>query len=96
LPPRVSYEEDKVAYIKRIMTISKMMEDVERQPIGLPHDGAHFNESSPLRTAKKLLELREVGYIVPQYAITALLEEAQEEADELVNIKLLLNGDTNV
>ena len=48
-------------------------------PIGLPHDGEQYSLATPREAAEKMLELRAVGYNVPQYAIDALLEEAQEE-----------------
>lgn len=45
-------------------------------PIGLPHDGKTFNDESSAACAARLIELREMGYIVPQRAIDALLSES--------------------
>ena len=46
------------------------------RPIGLPHDGESFNDSTPDECADRLEALRSLGYIVPQRAIKALREEA--------------------
>lgn len=48
------------------------------RPIGLPHDGEFFDDSTPAECAERLRYLREVGYIVPQYAIDALEAEAAD------------------
>lgn len=48
---------------------------IPRRPIGLPHDGARFNDETPRACAQRLIELRAMGYKVPQSAIDALLEE---------------------
>jgi hypothetical protein len=47
------------------------------KPIGLPHDGETHTLASAKECAEKLLELREVGYYVPQYAVDALMEESE-------------------
>jgi hypothetical protein len=49
---------------------------IPRRKIGLPHDGARYNDDTPEGCALRLSVLREVGYKVPQYAIDALLDEA--------------------
>ena len=49
------------------------------RPIGLPHDGETFNDSTPAECADRLEQLRSIGYIVPQYAIDALRSEIIEE-----------------
>lgn len=43
--------------------------------IGLPHDGESFNDATPVECADRLEHLREIGYIVPDFAISALREE---------------------
>lgn len=48
------------------------------RPIGLPHDGDQFNHDTPGECADWLLELRALGYFVPQYAIDALQAEAAQ------------------
>lgn len=52
------------------------LDTCEREPIGLPHDGESFDCDSPEEAADTLEMLRGLGYIVPQYAIDALREEA--------------------
>jgi hypothetical protein len=46
--------------------------------IGLPYDGQSFLFSHPIECAIKLLEMKLVGYWIPQYAITDLIEEGWE------------------
>lgn len=41
----------------------------------LPYNGATFNDPTPLACAVRLIELRRIGYNVPQRAIDALVEE---------------------
>lgn len=51
---------------------------IPRRRIGLPCDGARFNDEAPADCAARLEELRDMGYNVPQYAINALQEEAKQ------------------
>ena len=48
------------------------------KPIGLPHDGESFNDETPGDCANRLMDLRRLGYVVPDFAITALIEEQAE------------------
>ena len=50
----------------------------ELRIIGLPCDRQDFYESTPGEAAQKLIELRDMGYWVPEYAIEALQEEQTE------------------
>lgn len=52
---------------------------IPMRPIGLPHDGESFNDKTPGDCANRLEYLRELGYKVPQHAIDALREEADEQ-----------------
>lgn len=54
------------------------LETAEREPIGLPHDGATFIYGLPEEAAHKLEELRDMGYHVPEYAIRELREDSNE------------------
>lgn len=45
------------------------------RPIGLAHDGESFNDPTAGECADRLESLRDLGYIVPQYAIDALRKE---------------------
>lgn len=47
--------------------------------IGLPHDGEGFSDDTASECADRLESLRALGYNVPQYAIDALRDEAEEE-----------------
>ena len=46
--------------------------------IGLPHDGDSFDDADQEACADRLEYLKGLGYVVPQYAIDALREEAEE------------------
>jgi hypothetical protein len=46
--------------------------------IGLPSDGGDYYDETPTQCADRLELLRNEGYIVPQYAIDSLREEAKE------------------
>lgn len=54
---------------------------IPMRKIGLPADGQSFTLSCPRECADQLCVLRAMGYHVPQYAIDALVEEANEESD---------------
>ncbi len=58
---------------------SEFLENCERAPIGLPHDGESFEDPDAASCADRLEELRAIGYNVPQFAIDALRDEAEEE-----------------
>ena len=49
--------------------------------IGLPHDGESFNDHCPICCADRLVELRDMGYNVPQYAIDSLMAESEDEGE---------------
>ena len=49
--------------------------------IGLPHDGEAFSDDTATECADRLESLKAMGYNVPQYAIDALREEAEEAQD---------------
>jgi len=51
----------------------------ERTKIGLPFDGGSFFLQTAQEFRDKLLELRSIGYYVPQEAIDRINEEIQEE-----------------
>ena len=47
-------------------------------PIGLPHDGEHFDDDSPGWCADRLERLKSLGYMVPQDAIDWLREDQEK------------------
>lgn len=66
------------AWLERHYNVMDMMHDAEHVKIGLEHDGKTFNEDTALDCANRLIELRDMGYNVPQYAIDDLMEEWNE------------------
>lgn len=51
---------------------------IPRRAIGLPFDGGCFNDATAGACATRLIALRRLGYKVPDYAITALVEESSQ------------------
>jgi hypothetical protein len=81
LPPEIPYsKENSSVWMKRYAVVSKMLEAAEHVAIDLPHAGETFSDPTPAACADRLEELRALGYVVPQYAIDALREEAKEQA----------------
>jgi len=73
-PDSNAHAEDYVGYM---LACLKWAERAEIKPIGLPCDGKSYGFDTPAECAEKLIELRGMGYNVPQRAIDALLEEAK-------------------
>lgn len=67
---------DTQAVVERHVQVMKLMENIEREKIGLPHDGETYHVATAKECADKLEALRSDGYNVPQYAIDDLREEA--------------------
>jgi hypothetical protein len=83
LPPVVPMDEElKDEYFERYGKVNKMVDEAELVDIDLPYAGESFNDDTAGECADRLEELRGIGYIVPQYAIDALREEALESEDE--------------
>ena len=77
LPPFVSLQpEHAKEWRARNVEIHKIIEESSMEPIGLPHDGETFREATAGECADRLEMLRDAGYVVPEYAIEALREEA--------------------
>lgn len=77
LPEIVSFSAGQ-AWWDRKDRVSEMFDKAERVDIGLPHDGESFSDDDPGECADRLESLREIGYLVPQYAIDALRAEQTE------------------
>lgn len=77
-PPHFSSAKNMMAYIKECEIWVKT---AHTEPIGLPFDGQSFTFDTYQEAAKKLIELKNIGYMVPQFAIDSLLEEAKEESN---------------
>ena len=56
------------------------LEDCERSPIGLPHDGESFRDGSLNEFRERLLTLRQIGYRFPDDVISEVDEEISEQA----------------
>ena len=67
-----------MGWLKRHLKVTEMCEDSELIPIGLPHDGEYLTAPDAESAAEVLEYLKKVGYNVPQYAIDALHDEANE------------------
>lgn len=81
LPPEVPLDRDHFgAWMERHQAVMKMADEATRVEISLPHAGESFNDPTAAACADRLESLRELGYVVPQYAIDALREEAAEQA----------------
>jgi hypothetical protein len=78
MPPPLPAGWTTAEYIARHKEVMRVMHDAEHEPVGLPHDGATFTDSTAKEAAVRLEWLRAVGYNVPDYAIEELLAEAEE------------------
>lgn len=65
----------------RQAALHRLLDGAERRPIGLPHDGATFEDATPGACADRLEALRRLGYVVPQAAIDELRAEEAEAGD---------------
>lgn len=55
--------------------VMSLLDSEKMVKIGLQHDGKTFNHDTPTECANFLIELRDMGYNIPQYAIDALIDE---------------------
>lgn len=53
----------------------KFLQTAPREPIGLPHDGESFNDPDLPSFLKRITELREMGYNVPDHVFDRVQEE---------------------
>lgn len=80
LPPEVPWSADNAeAFVRRHNDVLALVRDSPHEKIGLPHDGATFQDASPGDCAHRLETLRALGYRVPQGAIDALWAEERGE-----------------
>ena len=66
------------AWFARVERVVEMLKSTPAKAIGLPHDGESSSFDTPGECAAELERLKECGYNVPQYAIDALREEAND------------------
>lgn len=69
--PRVDWDNFQESYVSQMNAIKNR----NHVPIGLPFDGEHYTFGTLEELRDKLLELREVGYNVPQFALDSIEEE---------------------
>lgn len=79
-PPFAEYMDvfskmDRLEWARRYKERDAWMDQAERLPIGLPHDGKTYCESSPQDAAIRLNILKEVGYHIPDGVIEELMNE---------------------
>lgn len=65
-------------YFQNYYKQMEFMETAEYGPINLPCDGETFCFDTAADCAFKLIELKDMGYNVPQHAIDSLMEEYLE------------------
>jgi len=76
LPPPVEMDpKNTEAWLTRYRAVREILDRSEMQPIGLPHDGATFNDDTPQEFLATLLMLREAGYRFPDYVLGRVREE---------------------
>ena len=78
LPPPLSIGASIDEWFERDRVVSEMLKVAGHVEIGLPHDGATFNDPTPEAAADRLEALKGMGYNVPQYAIDDLRAESEE------------------
>lgn len=82
LPPLLRAGASPDEWHARYRQVAEMVDEAELVDIGLPHDGATFNDPTPGAAADRLEDLKAMGYIVPQYAIDDLRTESAERCDD--------------
>lgn len=82
IPPWPTFEtlkSDVSEYMRQYQAMMDFLDTAERAPIGLPHDGESFCDSTPEDFLQTLTMLQEAGYNVPQYAFDTVREEIAEQ-----------------
>lgn len=75
LPDQVNFQENPAAWFERHHKVLDILDRTKMVDIGLPHDGEDWTDGEASACAERLIQLREIGYNVPQYAIDELLSE---------------------
>lgn len=80
-PPSIGHwwscgEQGIADYMDRQRAVEAWLNTAERKTIGLPYDGETLQATDEADAAEQLEMLRDLGYIVPQYVIDTLKEEA--------------------
>lgn len=84
--PREDYAAFESGDIDRYMTshavLMRYLENAPRTLIGLPHDGASFNDPDLPSFLDRVRFLKACGYRVPDGVLESIAEEIAEERDE--------------
>jgi len=81
LPPPIELTESTIdAFVRRDAEVQARVDASTLVPIELPHAGETFDDADAGACAARLIELKRLGFRVPQAAIDALREEAAEQA----------------
>ena len=75
LPPPVNPVQAWAAYIDRYNVVQRLFDQSPLEPIGLPHDGATFEDESPGACADRVAALRALGYRCPDGVEETLRDE---------------------
>ena len=62
-------------WLARHAAMRPIIDAAKRVPIGLPYDGESFNDPDLKSFLDRLLHLREVGYVFPDYVLDRVREE---------------------
>lgn len=72
-------EVDEPGWAERHMEIMNAVDNATYEDIDLPYAGVTFNEPTLREFKARLLELRGLGYVFPDYVIEAIDTEMMEE-----------------
>lgn len=77
LPEHIEWsQENAEVFFDRMRRVRSLVDEAERIEITLEHAGDSFTEGSAIECADRLEYLQRLGYVVPQYVIDELREEA--------------------
>lgn len=77
MPPSIQLDQHRIPeWLERDEKVSAIINRGRRVAITLEHAGESFNDPDASACADRLESLRALGYMVPQFAIDALREEA--------------------
>jgi hypothetical protein len=63
----------------RNQVVSGMIDEADRVPLNLPHDGETFNDPDFKSLLGRIIYLKSLGYRVPDSVIEAIMGELKEE-----------------
>jgi hypothetical protein len=75
LPPPVDITKNVDGYVARHRALMDALENATLEPIGGPHDGESFIDSTAKECAERVEALRAAGYRCPDDVVAVLLSE---------------------